>query len=39
MDIKEYLDKNLPNLNFNILSQIFEENEVELTENIKKYLN
>lgn len=36
--IKEYINKNLPNLNWNILPQIFEENEVELTEEIKTYL-
>jgi len=38
MEIKEYLDKNLPNLNWNILPQIFEDNGVELTEEIEKYL-
>lgn len=38
MNIKEYLDKNLPNLNFNILPQILEENGVELTEEIIEYL-
>ena len=38
MTIKEYINKNLPNLNWNILPQIFEENEVELTEEIKTYL-
>lgn len=38
MTIREYIDKNLPNLNWNILPQIFEDNEVELTEEIEKYL-
>ena len=38
MTIKEYINKNLLNLNWNILPQIFEENEVELTEEIKTYL-
>lgn len=34
----EYITRNLPNLNWNILPQIFEENEVELTEEIRAYL-
>ena len=38
MEIKEYINKNLPNLNWNILPQIFEENGVELTEEIERYL-
>ena len=38
MTIKEYIEKNLPNLNWNILPQIFEENGVELTEEIETYL-
>lgn len=38
MNLKEYINKNLPNLNWNILPQIFEESEVELTEEIKAYL-
>jgi len=38
MEIKDYITKNLPNLNWNILPQIFEENDVELTEEIKAYL-
>lgn len=36
--IVEYINKNLPNLNWNILPQIFGESEVELTEEIKTYL-
>ena len=35
---KRLYNKNLPNLNWNILPQIFEENEVELTEEIEAYL-
>ena len=38
MQIKDYITKNLPNLNWNILPQIFEENDVELTEEIEAYL-
>lgn len=38
MDLKDYINKNLPNLNWNLLPQIFEENEVELTDEIKAYL-
>lgn len=38
MQIKDYINKNLPNLNWNILPQIFEENNVELTEEIEAYL-
>ncbi len=36
--IRSYIDKNLPNLNWNILPQIFESEGVELTEDIEKYL-
>lgn len=38
MEIKDYITKNLTNLNWNILPQIFEENSVELTEEIETYL-
>ena len=38
MQLKEYIDKNLPNLNWNILPQIFEDEDIELTEEIKAYL-
>ena len=38
MKIKDYINKNLPNLNWNILPQIFEDEGVELTEEIKAYL-
>lgn len=38
MEIKDYINQNLPNLNWNILPQIFEENNVELTEEIEAYL-
>lgn len=38
MQIKDYITKNLSNLNWNILPQIFEENGVELTEEIEAYL-
>ena len=38
MTVKEYINKNLPNLNWNILPQIFEDEGVELTEEIKVYL-
>ena len=38
MTVREYIDKNLLHLNWNILPQIFEENETELTEEIKQYL-
>ena len=38
MNLKEYINRSLPNLNWNILPQIFEENEVELTEEIRAYL-
>lgn len=38
MTIKEYINKNLPNLNWNILPQVFEEESIELTEEIKAYL-
>lgn len=36
--IRSYIDKNLTNLNWNILPQIFESEGVELTEEIKRYL-
>ena len=36
--IRNYINKNLTNLNWNILPQIFEENNVELTEEIEAYL-
>lgn len=36
--IRSYINKNLPNLNWNILPQIFESEGVELTEDIEKYL-
>lgn len=36
--IRSYIDRNLPNLNWNILPQIFESEGVELTEEIKRYL-
>lgn len=38
MNLKEYINRNLSSLNWNILPQIFEENEIELTEEIKNYL-
>jgi len=38
MTIREYIDKNLTNLNWNILPQIFESEGVELTEEIERYL-
>lgn len=38
MEITDYINKNLTNLNWNILPQIFEENDVELTEEIEAYL-
>lgn len=38
MKIKDYITENLPNLNWNILPQIFEAEGVELTEGIKAYL-
>ena len=38
MEIKDYITKNLPNLNWNILPQIFESEGVELTEEIERYL-
>ncbi len=38
MTIKEYIIKNLPNFNWNILPQIFEENGVEMSEEIEAYL-
>lgn len=38
MTIYEYINKNLSNLNWNILPQIFESEGVELTEDIEKYL-
>jgi hypothetical protein len=38
MTIKEYIMKNLPNFNWNILPQIFAENGVEMNEEIKAYL-
>lgn len=38
MEIKDYITKNLINLNWNILPQIFEENDAELTEEIEAYL-
>lgn len=38
MKIKDYINKNLPNLNWNILPQIFEDENVELTEEIEAYL-
>ena len=36
--IRSYIDKNLTNLNWNILPQIFESEGVELTEKIERYL-
>ena len=36
--IRSYIDKNLTNLNWNILPQIFESEGVELTEEIERYL-
>lgn len=36
--IRSYIDRNLPNLNWNILPQIFESEGVELAEEIKRYL-
>lgn len=39
MKIKNYLDKNYPSINWNILSQLFEEEGIELTEEIRDYLN
>ena len=36
--IRSYIDRNLPNLNWNILPQIFESEGVELTEEIERYL-
>ena len=36
--IRSYIDKNLANLNWNILPQIFESEGVELTEEIERYL-
>lgn len=38
MTIREYIDKNLTHLNWNILPQIFESEGVELTEEIERYL-
>ena len=38
MQINEYIQKNLSSLNFNVLSSIYEENGLELTEEIKSYL-
>ena len=38
MQVKDYINKNLPNLNWNILPQIFEDEGIELTEEIKAYL-
>ena len=38
MTIKEYIIKNLPNFNWNILPQIFAENGVEMNEEIEVYL-
>jgi hypothetical protein len=38
MQIKEYLDKNLPNINWNIFPQICEKNGFELTDWVKQYL-
>ena len=38
LTIRSYIDKNLPNLNWNILPQIFESEGVELTEEIERYL-
>jgi UDP-N-acetylglucosamine 2-epimerase len=38
MQIKDYITKNLPSLNWNILPQIFEENGVEMNEEIEAYL-
>lgn len=38
LTIRSYITKNLPSLNWNILPQIFEENNVELTEEIEAYL-
>lgn len=38
MQIKDYITKNFPSLNWNILPQIFEENGVEMNEEIEAYL-
>ena len=38
MQIKDYIIKNFPSLNWNILPQIFAENGVEMNEEIKAYL-
>ena len=38
MTIREYINKNLTGLNWNILPQIFESEGVELTEEIERYL-
>lgn len=38
MQIKDYITKNLPSLNWNILPQIFAENGVEINEEIEAYL-
>ena len=35
MEIKDYITKNFPSLNWNILPQIFAENGVEINEEIK----
>ena len=39
MEIKEYINKNLPSsVNFNVLSTVYKENGSELTEEVKAYL-
>ena len=38
MQIKDYITKNFPSLNWNILPQIFAENGVEMNEEIEAYL-
>lgn len=38
MTIRDYLDKNLSNINWNIFPQICEENGVELTDWMEQYL-
>ena len=39
MEIKEYINKNLPSsVNFNVLSTVYKKNGSELTEEVKAYL-
>ena len=38
MQIKDYITKNFPSLNWNILPQIFAENGIEMNEEIEAYL-